>query len=77
MSASCTAANIANASLPGSTAGGLQIDWAFRVDTLTAVMLVVVTSVSALVHVYSLGYMHDDDTSRAFSRISRYSPSPC
>ena len=31
-----------------------------RVDTLTAVMLVVVTTVSALVHLYSIGYMHDD-----------------
>ena len=40
--------------------GGLQADWALRVDTLTAVMLVVVNTVSALVHVYSIGYMHDD-----------------
>ena len=42
------------------TSGELAIDWAFRVDTLTAVMLVVVTSVSALVHLYSIGYMHED-----------------
>ncbi|PZO70524.1 MAG: NADH-quinone oxidoreductase subunit L, partial [Sphingomonas taxi] len=42
------------------TSGSLAIDWAFRVDTLTAVMLVVVTSVSALVHLYSIGYMHED-----------------
>ncbi|GLK69499.1 NADH-quinone oxidoreductase subunit L [Hansschlegelia plantiphila] len=42
------------------SAGGLQLDWAFRIDTLTAVMLVVVNSVSALVHVYSIGYMHED-----------------
>jgi NADH-quinone oxidoreductase subunit L len=42
------------------TSGALQIDWAFRVDTLTAVMLVVVNSVSALVHLYSIGYMHED-----------------
>ena len=42
------------------SAGGLQLDWAFRVDTLTAVMLVVVNSVSALVHLYSIGYMHED-----------------
>ena len=40
--------------------GGLQVDWAFRVDTLTAVMLIVVTTVSALVHLYSIGYMADD-----------------
>ncbi len=42
------------------TAGGLTVDWAFRADTLTAVMLVVVNSVSALVHLYSMGYMHED-----------------
>jgi NADH-quinone oxidoreductase subunit L len=37
--------------------GGLVVDWALRVDTLTAVMLVVVNSVSSLVHLYSIGYM--------------------
>lgn len=40
--------------------GGLQVDWAFRIDTLTVVMLVVVNTVSSLVHVYSIGYMHED-----------------
>jgi NADH-quinone oxidoreductase subunit L len=40
--------------------GGLSIDWALRIDTLTAVMLVVINSVSALVHLYSIGYMHED-----------------
>ena len=40
--------------------GKLQIDWALRVDTLTAVMLVVVTTVSSLVHLYSIGYMEED-----------------
>jgi len=40
--------------------GGLRIDWALRIDTLTVVMLVVVNSVSALVHLYSIGYMHED-----------------
>ncbi len=40
--------------------GPLQADWALRIDTLTAVMLVVVNTVSALVHVYSIGYMHHD-----------------
>ena len=40
--------------------GGLQVDWALRVDTLTAVMLIVVNSVSSLVHLYSIGYMHED-----------------
>lgn len=40
--------------------GDLKVDWAFRVDTLTVVMLVVVNSVSSLVHLYSIGYMHED-----------------
>src|SRR3954462_7870092 len=40
--------------------GDLQVDWALRIDTLTAVMLVVVNTVSALVHLYSIGYMHED-----------------
>jgi NADH-quinone oxidoreductase subunit L len=40
--------------------GDLVVDWALRIDTLTAVMLVVVTSVSSLVHLYSIGYMHED-----------------
>lgn len=38
----------------------LRVDWAFRIDTLTAVMLVVVNTVSSLVHLYSIGYMHED-----------------
>lgn len=40
--------------------GALTFDWALRVDTLTGVMLVVANSVSALVHIYSIGYMHHD-----------------
>ncbi|MFB9343809.1 NADH-quinone oxidoreductase subunit L [Aminobacter aganoensis] len=40
--------------------GGLQANWALRIDTLTTVMLVVVNTVSALVHIYSIGYMHHD-----------------
>ncbi|WP_153768915.1 NADH-quinone oxidoreductase subunit L [Labrenzia sp. CE80] len=42
------------------TAGALDVSWSLRIDTLTVVMLVVVNSVSALVHVYSIGYMHHD-----------------
>ena len=45
---------------PGSTSGDLKVDWALRIDTLTAVMLVVVTTVSAFVHLYSIGYMDED-----------------
>ena len=40
--------------------GGIDVEWAFRVDTLTAVMFVVVNTVSSLVHIYSIGYMHHD-----------------
>jgi proton-translocating NADH-quinone oxidoreductase, chain L len=40
--------------------GGIDVEWAFRVDTLTAIMFVVVNTVSTLVHVYSIGYMHHD-----------------
>jgi NADH-quinone oxidoreductase subunit L len=42
------------------TSGDLVVDWAFRIDTLTVVMLVVVNTVSALVHLYSIGYMAED-----------------
>src|ERR1700684_829814 len=45
---------------PWITSGDLQVAWALRVDTLTAVMLVVVTTVSSLVHLYSIGYMEED-----------------
>src|SRR6201981_469855 len=45
---------------PWITAGELQVAWAFRVDTLTAVMLVVVNTISSLVHLYSIGYMDED-----------------
>lgn len=41
--------------------GSLDTEWAIRVDRLTAIMLVVVNSVSALVHLYSFGYMAHDD----------------
>jgi len=40
--------------------GALQANWSFRIDTLTVVMLIVVNTVSALVHIYSIGYMHHD-----------------
>ena len=53
--------------------GDLQIDWAFRIDTLTAVMLVVVNTVSCLVHLYSIGYMHEDEhRSRFFAYLSLF-----
>jgi NADH-quinone oxidoreductase subunit L len=40
--------------------GGFQAHWAISIDQLTAVMLIVVTTVSAMVHIYSIGYMHGD-----------------
>ena len=40
--------------------GSLSTDWAIRLDRLTAIMLIVITTVSALVHLYSFGYMADD-----------------
>ena len=53
--------------------GALSFDWALRVDTLTAVMLVVVTTVSALVHLYSWGYMDEDpDQPRFFAYLSLF-----
>ena len=55
------------------TSGSLHIDWAFRIDTLTAVMLVVVNSVSALVHLYSIGYMNEDPSRpRFFAYLSLF-----
>jgi NADH-quinone oxidoreductase subunit L len=56
------------------TSGELDVSWAFRIDTLTAVMFVVVTTVSALVHVYSIGYMHEDPSRpRFFAYLSGFS----
>lgn len=46
--------------------GNFQAHWVLRFDTLTAVMLVVVTSVSSCVHIYSVGYMHDDKSIARF-----------
>jgi NADH-quinone oxidoreductase subunit L len=55
------------------TSGTLSTNWTIRVDTLTAVMLVVVNTVSALVHIYSLGYMsHDEHQPRFFAYLSLF-----
>jgi NADH-quinone oxidoreductase subunit L len=40
--------------------GTLQLDWAFRVDTLSVVMMLVVSGVGLLIHIYAIGYMHED-----------------
>jgi NADH-quinone oxidoreductase subunit L len=55
------------------SSGDFTADWTVRVDTLTAVMLVVVTGISALVHLYSIGYMRDDPgRPRFFSYLSLF-----
>ena len=55
------------------TSGELDAGWVLRIDTLTAVMLVVVTSVSSLVHLYSIGYMQEDDSRpRFFAYLSLF-----
>ena len=55
------------------SSGTLSVDWALRIDTLTAVMLVVVNTISALVHVYSIGYMaHDPYRPRFFAYLSLF-----
>ena len=55
------------------TSGDLEFFWSLKVDTLTAVMLVVVTTVSAVVHIYSVGYMHHDDAiPRFFAYLSLF-----
>lgn len=55
------------------TMGGLDFSVGFLVDSLTALMLVVVTFVSLMVHIYTIGYMQDDDGyQRFFSYISLF-----
>jgi NADH-quinone oxidoreductase subunit L len=54
--------------------GNLTVNWALRIDALTAVMLVVVTTVSSLVHLYSWGYMEEDPGQpRFFAYLSLFS----
>ena len=53
--------------------GGFSVDWALRIDTLTAVMLVVVNGVSSMVHLYSIGYMsHDKSVPRFMAYLSLF-----
>ncbi|HEX3952992.1 MAG TPA: NADH-quinone oxidoreductase subunit L, partial [Stellaceae bacterium] len=54
-------------------AGGVDVDWSLRLDTLSGVMIIVVTTVSAMVHVYSIGYMaHDPGIPRFMSYLSLF-----
>jgi NADH-quinone oxidoreductase subunit L len=58
---------------PWINSGDLQVAWSLRVDTLTAVMLVVVNTVSSLVHLYSIGYMDEDpNRPRFFAYLSLF-----
>ena len=53
--------------------GSLNVNWSMLIDPLSAVMLVVVTSVSALVHIYSIGYMsHDPHKTRFMAYLSLF-----
>ena len=53
--------------------GSLDVNWSMKIDSLSAVMLVVVTSVSALVHIYSIGYMsHDPHKPRFMAYLSLF-----
>jgi len=53
--------------------GSLDVNWSIKIDSLSAVMLVVVTSVSALVHIYSIGYMsHDPHKPRFMAYLSLF-----
>jgi NADH-quinone oxidoreductase subunit L len=59
--------------VPWIQSGTLLADWALRIDALTAVMLVVVTTVSSVVHIYSIGYMaHDPHRPRFFGYLSLF-----
>src|SRR3989304_1113718 len=49
--------------------GGLQVQMGFLIDSLTAIMLMVVTGVGLLIHIYSIGYMHGD---RGYARFFTY-----
>ncbi|GLQ07173.1 NADH-quinone oxidoreductase subunit L [Sneathiella chinensis] len=53
--------------------GDFNVSWSLRIDSLTAVMLVVVNTVSALVHIYSVGYMsHDPHKPRFMAYLSLF-----
>src|SRR5690349_9060664 len=59
--------------LPWIHSAAFTVDWTVRIDSITAVMLVVVTGVSSLVHLYSIGYMEEDPhRPRFFSYLSLF-----
>jgi len=55
------------------SSGSLDVDWSMKIDPLSSIMLVVVTSVSSLVHIYSIGYMsHDPHKPRFMAYLSLF-----
>ena len=55
------------------SSGTLEVNWSIKIDPLSSVMLVVVTFISSLVHIYSIGYMHHDPhKSRFMSYLSLF-----
>ena len=55
------------------SSGTLDVNWSMKIDALSAIMLVVVTSVSSLVHIYSIGYMsHDPHKPRFMAYLSLF-----
>jgi NADH-quinone oxidoreductase subunit L len=61
---------------PWITSGQLHVDFALRVDALSAVMILIVTGVGFLIHVYSTGYMgHDEDFARFFTYLNLFTAS--
>ena len=55
------------------SSGTFHVDWSLRYDALTAVMVIVVTSVSTMVHIYSVGYMsHDKSKPRFMAYLSLF-----
>ncbi len=55
------------------SSGSLEVNWSMKIDPLSSVMLVVVTSISSLVHIYSIGYMsHDPHKPRFMAYLSLF-----
>ena len=58
---------------PWITAGELHVDFALRVDALSAIMILVITGIGFLIHVYSVGYMAEDaDVARYFAYLNLF-----
>ena len=51
-----------------------SVDWAFRYDSLTSMMVMIITGIGSLIHIYSMGYMHKDESFwRFFAYINLFS----